>query len=59
MKPCETAIAISALAAAIAEGKTLFELQMLTVIFTQIGDTLATIATQKANCEKQPAPSLE
>lgn len=37
MKPCETAIAVSALAAALAEGKTLVELGIMATIFTQLG----------------------
>lgn len=55
MKPCETAIAVSALAAALAEGKTLVELGIMATIFTQLGDTLATIAAQQACCEEQQA----
>lgn len=53
MKPCETAIAVSTIAAALAEGRTLCELEIMAAIFTQLGDTIATIAAQKGCCEAQ------
>ena len=46
---------VTALAAAISDGKSENEITLLSLIFTQLGDTLATIAFQKSICEnKQP-----
>ena len=47
----QTIAAITALAAAIAEGRRADEIALIGVAFTQLGDTLATIAAQKAFCE--------
>jgi hypothetical protein len=44
----QTIAAITALAAAIAEGRRADEISLIGVAFTQLGDTLATIAAQKA-----------
>ena len=51
MNPCELTAAITALANAIACNRTVEELNLLGVIFTQLGDTIITIATQKSICE--------
>lgn len=48
MNPCELVSVISSIACIIAKDKTIDELNILSVIFTQLGDTLATIATQKS-----------
>ena len=50
MNPCEFTAAITALANAVACNRTVEELNLLGVIFTQLGDTLTTIATQKSIC---------
>ena len=52
MNACELTASITALANAIACGKTTDELNLIGVIFTQLGDTILTIATQKSICEK-------
>ena len=52
MHACELTAAITALANSIACGKTTDETELLGVIFTQLGDTLLTIATQRSICEK-------
>ncbi len=57
MNGCATAAAITALACSIAEGRELCEVQMLAVIFNQLGDTLATIATQRECCCQRNTPS--
>lgn len=44
MKSCELVTFISTLACAIAKGKTVQELNLLSVIFSQLGDSLATLA---------------
>ena len=49
MNSCELVTFISGLACSIAKGKTQEELDILSVIFTQLGDTLATISTCKFN----------
>lgn len=49
MKSCEFVTFISALACAIAEGRTEEEIDLLSAIFTQLGDTLATISTFNSN----------
>lgn len=50
---CELISAITALAAALAVGKTPGEISFLGVVFTQLGDTLATIAAQRELCEPE------
>ena len=50
MNPCELTAMITALANAIACDRTVEELNLLGVTFTQLGDTLITIATQKSIC---------
>ena len=50
MNSCELISAITALAAVMAKGRTPDEITQLAVIFTQLGDTLATIAFQQGLC---------
>lgn len=52
MNPCELTTTVTALANAIAGGRTVNELNLLGVMLTQLGDTLITIATQKSVCGK-------
>lgn len=47
MGSTETVVAISALAAKIAEGRTDEDLAMLSALFVQLGDTIATIITHR------------
>ncbi|MBP3284567.1 MAG: hypothetical protein J6M02_03615 [Clostridia bacterium] len=49
MEGCEVAVTITAAACAMAQDKTAQEIAMLGVIFTQLGDTLATLALYKEN----------
>lgn len=51
MNSCELTASITAIANAIACGRTVDEINLLGVTFTQLGDTLLTIATQKSICE--------
>ena len=50
MNGCELTATITALANAIAQNRTVDELNLLGVILTQLGDTLTTIATQRSVC---------
>jgi len=50
MNSCELVTTISAIACAITKDKTIDEITMLGVIFTQLGDTLTTIAVHNDNC---------
>ncbi len=50
MDPC--LYAITALASALADGRNTDEIDLLSSIFLQIGDTLATIAAKKVLSEK-------
>lgn len=52
MCPNSLAAAVTALAAALAEGRSAEELNLLSAVFTQLGDTLATIAAQAALCQQ-------
>lgn len=52
MCPNELVTSITALAVAIAEGKSEDELSVLAALFTQLGDTLETIAVHKSICSK-------
>ena len=47
MNGCELVTLISTLACAIAKDKTIDEISLLATIFTQLGDSLATIAITK------------
>lgn len=50
MCPNQLITTITALAAMIAEGKSEDEISLIAAIFSQLGDTLDTIAAQKALC---------
>lgn len=52
MNSCELTAAITAIANAIACNKSVDELNLIGVLFTQLGDTLITIATQRSICCK-------
>ncbi|MBQ7802139.1 MAG: hypothetical protein IJ375_07450 [Oscillospiraceae bacterium] len=54
MNACELTAAITALANSLAWGRSTDEVNLLGVIFTQLGDTLLTIGTQREICEKSP-----
>lgn len=52
------AVSVSALAATLSKGKSADELSLLGAVFTQLGDTLATIAAVKSlaeSSEKEPS----
>lgn len=51
MNPCELAVMVTALANAIACKMTNDQLTLLASVLVQLGDTLVTIATQRAICE--------
>ena len=53
MCPNTLAAGITAIAAAIAEGREADESNLVGATLTQLGDTLATIAAQKNFCGKQ------
>lgn len=48
--PCEAVTAITALSIAIAKGKSEEEVALLGTYFTQLGDTLITLATVQESC---------
>lgn len=50
MNACELTTAISALANTIACGRTVDKISLLGAVFTQLGDTLLTVAAQKTLC---------
>ena len=50
MDGCSMNITVSALACAIAKGKSNSEISLLAVMFTQLGDSLATIAATNEIC---------
>lgn len=50
MQSCEFALSVSTLACCIAEGKSPEEIALISSIFMQLGDTLATIAAHQALC---------
>ena len=50
--PEELAVLVNTLAIAIANDRTLSEIELLSAVFEQIADTLATIAIQKARIEE-------
>lgn len=52
MNPCELTVSVSALANAIACKLDADELALAAAVFTQLGDTLATIAVQRELCSK-------
>lgn len=49
MNSCELVTFISALACAISQNMSNQEIDLLAVVFTQLGDTLATISLKKSN----------
>ena len=51
MCPNELVAVISALAIGLAEGRAEEYVELLAVFFTQLGDTLATIALRRRQCE--------
>ena len=53
MNPCELTVTITALANTIACGLKTEEISLLSSLFMQLGDTLATIAAQRALCQAQ------
>lgn len=53
MCPNQLVAAITAAAAAMAQGRSADELSLLAAVLTQLGDTLATIAAQKALCQAE------
>lgn len=53
MQSCEFATTISALACNISKGKSPEELALISSIFMQLGDTLATIAAHQALCSSK------
>ena len=59
MKPLELTVALTAIANSISCGLSVSELALVAGIFVQIGDTLATIAAQKALCEEDAQRSEE
>lgn len=50
MNGCSLNMSISALACALAQGKTNEEINLLGVFFTQLGDSLETISTANELC---------
>ena len=56
MKPAEITFGITALANAVADPLRDDELALAAAFFTQLGDTLATIAAQRSWCEKRHDP---
>lgn len=59
MKSCDLVLTVTALACALSECCTQDELTILSVMFTQLGDTLATILTQEEICAKQQTENSE
>ena len=52
MNACELTASITALANAIACNKSASEINLLAAVFSQLGDTLATITAQQGLCEE-------
>ncbi len=51
MNSCQLTTSITAVANAIAQKLTTDEIALLAAVFVQLGDTLATIATNRSICE--------
>lgn len=51
MNSCQLTTSITALANAISNRLSIDEVTLFAAVFVQLGDTLATIATQRAVCE--------
>lgn len=49
----QTAASITAIAAAIAQNKSIEELNLLVVVFSMLADVLGVIAAQRELCEKK------
>ncbi len=58
MQPCELTAGITAIANTLGCRLTTQELTLLAAVFTQLGDTLATIATQRSICEEAGQPQV-
>ena len=54
MDPCRAIVGISAISAALAQGKTIEQIDELAVFFSQLGDNLASISLLKS----KQAPSV-
>lgn len=54
MNGCELTAYITAAANAIAANATTEQIELMEVVFTQLGDTLATIAVTRSACEPVP-----
>ena len=52
MCPYELMASVTVVAAAVAQGRTAEEISTLGAVFTQLGDSLATIAVQMNNCNQ-------
>lgn len=50
MQSCEFVVSISAIACSIAKDKSVDEIALISAFFSQLGDTLATIAAHEALC---------
>ena len=50
MNSCQFSTSITAIANALASGLSIDETTLLATVFVQLGDTLATIATQRTIC---------
>lgn len=53
MNPCQLTASITAIANALSSKLSIEETTLLAAVFVQIGDTLATIATQRTICDAQ------
>ena len=53
MNPCQLTASVTAVANAIASKLTVDEIAILAAVFVQLGDTLATIVTQRSLCEEK------
>lgn len=53
MQPCELVSSITAVACFLAQGESTEQIELMASIFSQLGDTLATIAVQKECCESK------
>ena len=53
MNPCQLTATITAIANSIANKLTIEETTLLAATLVQLGDTLATIATQRAICDEK------
>lgn len=59
MDPCAINVSASALACAIAEGRTAQEINLLSAFFVQLGDSLATILAARECAETNNLPDSE